>query len=129
MPPLNHKMTRILNVKIETFNVIKKVPIEQRFKGKTQRKWTEEETNEFKKFVSEKLTLTDEKIAEVFGRSPRSVRHKRQNLGLLKKIEKGSLLKKNPNWKYTNEEISVISEVLSGCETRTSDVLVDLAER
>jgi hypothetical protein len=38
-------------------------------------------------------------------------------------------LKKNPNWKYTNEEISLISEVLSGCETRTSDVLVNLAER
>jgi hypothetical protein len=35
--------------------------------------WTEEETNEFKKFVSENLTLTDEKIAEVFGRSLRSI--------------------------------------------------------
>lgn len=63
------------------------------------------------------MTLTDDKIAQVFGRSLRSVRHKRQSLGLGKKIEKGSLLKKNPNFEYTPEEISLISESLSGCET------------
>lgn len=60
--------------------------------------------------------MTDEKIAHYFGRSLGSIRHKWQSLGLLKKIEKGSPLKKNPNLKYTDEEISLISEVLSCCE-------------
>jgi hypothetical protein len=128
LPPLNRKLARILEVKTDSVRAIQKVPLHQRFKSQTKRKWTAKETNEFKQYVLENPTLIDEKIGQHFNRSLRAIRHKRKSLGLLKKIEKGSLFQKNSNLKYTPEEILCISGILSCCEIRTEDVLLNLVE-
>jgi len=44
-------------------------------------------------------------------------------------LKRDLFFKKTQNRKYTNEEISLISEILSGDETRTEDVLGDLVKR
>nr|YP_001382155.1 putative site-specific DNA endonuclease [Pleurastrum terricola]ABO69357.1 putative site-specific DNA endonuclease [Pleurastrum terricola] len=95
------------------------------FLNSTKKVWTIEEIEKLKDLITNSTDLTDEKMGQILGRSAKSIRHKRTQLGL--KINVMSRLKaKKPSWPYVLDEITLIEGYLTNTSVWDKNLLIEI---